>query len=162
MWKDSSPRNYHAIINLAPMPRGRGRAVSVTCQCIFFVEWEIHVQVTPLDRPLPPGEGWGEGPPATSDSSISSQPLKSARERDRRSGLGGDVNVALFSEQRQLLAAAVDLAGGVNLRLAADLLFLGHQAAEIGVDPVRVRVGGEHGRVDLGSGTRGEIDDDVA
>jgi len=32
----------------------------VTCQCIFFVEWEIHVQVTPLDRPLPPGEGRGE------------------------------------------------------------------------------------------------------
>src|SRR5258708_5613353 len=30
-------------------------------------------QVTPLDRPLPPGEGWGEGLPATSDSSISSQ-----------------------------------------------------------------------------------------
>ena len=37
-----------------------------TSQCIFFVEWEIHVQVTPLDRPLPPGEGWGEGLPATS------------------------------------------------------------------------------------------------
>src|SRR5258708_16594507 len=34
-----------------PSPRGRGRAVSVTCQCIFFVEWEVHVQVTPLDRP---------------------------------------------------------------------------------------------------------------
>src|SRR5260221_11565304 len=57
------------------MPRGRGRAVSVTCQCIFFVEWEIHVQVTPLNRPLPPGEGWGEGLPATSDSPISSHPL---------------------------------------------------------------------------------------
>ncbi len=32
------------------------------------------MQVTPLNRPLPPGEGWGEGP-ATSDSSISSHPL---------------------------------------------------------------------------------------
>src|SRR5258708_4345287 len=51
-----------------PSPGGRGRAVRVTCQCIFFVEWEIHVQVTPLNRPLPPGEGWGEGLPATSDS----------------------------------------------------------------------------------------------
>src|SRR5258708_13058942 len=73
-----------------PSPRGRGRAVSVTCQCIFFVEWEnqgvtcqcvffvewkIHVQVTPLDRPLPAGEGWGEGLPSTSVSSISSHPL---------------------------------------------------------------------------------------
>src|SRR5258708_1504868 len=58
-----------------PSPRGRGRAISVTCPCIFFVEWEIHVQVTPLDRPLPPGEGWGEGPPAMSDRSISSHRL---------------------------------------------------------------------------------------
>src|SRR5258708_24516016 len=58
-----------------PSPRGRGRAVSVTCQCIFFVEWENHVQVTPLNRPLPPGEGWGEGLPATSVRSISSHPL---------------------------------------------------------------------------------------
>ena len=48
----------------------------MTCQCIFFVEWEIHVQVTPLDRPLPPGERWGEGLPATSVSSISSHPLR--------------------------------------------------------------------------------------
>src|SRR5260370_24402223 len=59
-------------------PRGRGRAVSVTCQCIFFVEWENHVQVTPLDRPLPPGEGRGEGLPATSVNSISSHPLSVA------------------------------------------------------------------------------------
>src|SRR5258708_16580275 len=59
-----------------PSPGGRGRAVSVTCQCIFFVEWEIHVQVTPLDRPLPPGEGRGEGLPATSASPISSHPLR--------------------------------------------------------------------------------------
>src|SRR5258708_30814445 len=36
---------------------------------------ELHVQVTPLDRPLPPGEGWGEGLPATSVRSISSHPL---------------------------------------------------------------------------------------
>src|SRR5258708_6835816 len=57
-----------------PSPRGRGRAVSVTCQCIFFVEWENHVQVTPLNRPLPPGEGWGEGLPATSVRSSSSHP----------------------------------------------------------------------------------------
>src|SRR5258708_45483 len=68
------------ILTPMPMPRpspgGRGRAVSVTCQCIFFVEWEIHVQVTPLDRPLPPGEGWGEGLPATSVSPISSHPLR--------------------------------------------------------------------------------------
>src|SRR5713226_1852934 len=35
---------------------------------------EMHVQVTPLHRPLPPGEGRGEGLPATSDSSISSHP----------------------------------------------------------------------------------------
>src|SRR5258708_5331432 len=55
-----------------PSPRGRGRARGVTCQCIFFVEWEIHVKFRALDRPLPPGEGWGEGPPATSVSSISS------------------------------------------------------------------------------------------
>ncbi len=48
----------------------------VTCQRIFFVEWEIHVQVAPLDRPLPPGEGWGEGLPATYDKSISSHPLR--------------------------------------------------------------------------------------
>src|SRR5258708_38478844 len=32
-------------------------------------------QVTPLDRPLPPGEGWGEGLPATPESLVSSQPL---------------------------------------------------------------------------------------
>src|SRR6266446_645781 len=62
-----------------PSPRGRGRAVSVTCQCIFFVEWEIDAQVTPLDRPLPPGEGRGEGLPATSVSSISSHPLSEGR-----------------------------------------------------------------------------------
>ena len=37
---------------------------------------EMHVQVTPLHRPLPPGEGRGEGLAATSDSSISSRPLK--------------------------------------------------------------------------------------
>src|SRR5258708_2761477 len=68
-----------------PSPGGRGRAVSVTCQCIFFVEWEIHVQVTPLDRPLPPGEGWGEGLPATSVSPISSHPLRvAAVGRERR------------------------------------------------------------------------------
>jgi len=24
---------------------------------MFFVEWEIDAQVTPLDRPLPPGDG---------------------------------------------------------------------------------------------------------
>src|SRR5258708_36429132 len=30
-------------------------------------------QVTTLDRPLPPGEGWGEGLPATPESSISLQ-----------------------------------------------------------------------------------------
>src|SRR5258708_23401288 len=57
------------------MSRGRGRAVSMISQCIFFVEWEIQMQVTPLDRPLRAGEGWGEGLPATSVSSISSQPL---------------------------------------------------------------------------------------
>src|SRR5258708_1341244 len=36
---------------------------------------KMHGQVTPPDRPLPPGEGWGEGLPATSESSISSRPL---------------------------------------------------------------------------------------
>src|SRR6266446_88983 len=30
----------------------------------------LHGQLTPPDRPLPRGEGWGEGLPATSDSSI--------------------------------------------------------------------------------------------
>src|SRR5260370_2760592 len=64
-----------------PSPRGRGRSVSVTCQCIFFVEWENHVQVTPLNRPLSPGEGWGEGLSATSDSSTSSQPLRTRAAR---------------------------------------------------------------------------------
>src|SRR5258708_35474653 len=59
-----------------PSPRGRGRAVSVTCQCIFFVEGEIDAQVTPLDRPLPAGEGWGEGLPAPAMRSICSQPLR--------------------------------------------------------------------------------------
>src|SRR5258707_1098351 len=36
----------------------------------------MHVQVTPLDRPLPPGEGRGEGLPTMSDSSISSHPRR--------------------------------------------------------------------------------------
>src|SRR5258708_29796528 len=36
----------------------------------------MHVQVTPLHRPLPPGEGRGEGLPARSDSSISSHSLR--------------------------------------------------------------------------------------
>src|SRR5258708_38974306 len=43
---------------------------------MFFVGGERHGQVTPLDRPLPLGEGRGEGLPATSVSSISSHPLR--------------------------------------------------------------------------------------
>jgi hypothetical protein len=36
---------------------------------------KMHKQAAPLDRPLPPGEGRGEGSPPTSDLFIASQPL---------------------------------------------------------------------------------------
>src|SRR6266446_10363692 len=51
---------------MAPgQPPGRRRSGSAK---------EMLDQVTLLDRPLPPGEGRGEGLPATSDRSISSHP----------------------------------------------------------------------------------------
>src|SRR5258708_4407946 len=45
----------------------------------FHSTKKLHDQVTRLDRPLPPGEGRGEGLPALADSSISSHPLSDGR-----------------------------------------------------------------------------------
>src|SRR5258708_34986931 len=66
---------------------------------MFFVEWEIHVQVAPLDRPLPPGEGWGEGLPATSVGSISSHRLRGYRGATCLRGMvvNGYVKVAVYA-----------------------------------------------------------------
>src|SRR5258708_3522322 len=97
---DSSPR---------PSPRGKGRAVSVTCQCIFFVEWENHVQVTPLNRPLPPGEGWGEGLPPTSGSSTSSQPMRTRAARQFVTWLALALLAAPLSAQEPPARAAVEM-----------------------------------------------------
>ncbi len=47
----------------------------VTCTCISHSTKKMHGQVTLIARPLPRGEGRGEGSPVMSDRSISSQPL---------------------------------------------------------------------------------------
>src|SRR5258708_28121838 len=59
-----------------PSPGGRGRLSGVTCTCISHSTKKMHGQVTLTARPLPRGEGRGEGLPAMSDRAISSHPLR--------------------------------------------------------------------------------------
>src|SRR6476646_2080103 len=81
---------------------------------------------------------------------------------DRRPGGGADLDAAIFGVELDAVAPAVHLAGGANLRFAADLFAADIESREVGDDVIHLRIRGDDGGVDVGTEGGRDIQADVA